>query len=41
MLPIVQIIVSSSILVVNIMQLIVQIKNKKGGKQNETKTNIN
>ncbi len=32
MLPIVQIIVSSSILVVNIMQLIVQIKNKKGGK---------
>jgi hypothetical protein len=32
MLPIIQIIVSSSILVVNIMQLIVQIKNKKGGK---------
>ena len=32
MLPIVQIIVSSSILVVNIMQLMVQIKNKKGGK---------
>lgn len=32
MLPIVQIIVSSSILLVNIMQLIVQIKNKKGGK---------
>ncbi len=32
MLPIVQIIVSSCILVVNIMQLIVQIKSKKGGK---------
>lgn len=32
MLPIVQIIVSSSILLVNIMQLIVQIKSKKGGK---------
>ena len=32
MLPIVQIIVSSSILLVNIMQLIVQIKSKNGGK---------
>ena len=32
MLPIIQIIVSSSILLVNIMQLIVQIKSKKEGK---------